>query len=186
MQPTINHTGSLTDELHHRLLGRPCKALPTTIAAEAITNKVVLEILFSFIYNGEEPLRWRAAWAIEKVCKQHPQLVLSERERMKSLAMQTDTPDGLRRLLLSILHQLPSDADLDVVFFNFLLDKMVDLQSPPGVQSLAMKLAYRQSKIDYDLSEEFLCIIQNMEQDFYSAGVKSVIRNCLRQKRRNA
>ena len=172
----------MTDELHHRLLGRPCKALPTTIAAEAITNKVVLEILFSFIYNGEDPLRWRAAWAIEKVCKQHPQLVLSEREQMKSLAMQTDTPDGLRRLLLSILHQLPSDADLDVVFFNFLLDKMVDLQSPPGVQSLAMKLAYRQSKSDSDLHKEFLSIVHNMELDYYSAGVRSVAHNCLKCK----
>ena len=172
----------MTDELHHRLLGRPCKALPTTIAAEAITNKVVLEILFSFIYNGEDPLRWRAAWAIEKVCKQHPQLVLSERERMKSLAMQTDTPDGLRRLLLSILHQLPSDADLDVVFFNFLLDKMVDLQSPPGVQSLAMKLAYRQSKSDSDLHKEFLSIVHNMELVYYSAGVRSVAHNCLKCK----
>jgi hypothetical protein len=101
---------------------------------------------------------------------------------MKALAMQDDTPDGLCRLTLGILYHLPDDEDLDVAFFNFLLDVMLNLQSPPGVQSLAMKLAYRQSKSDGDLHKEFLCIIRNLELDYYSAGVRSVVKKCLKGK----
>ena len=181
----MNHIESLTNELHCRLLGRPCKTLPTTIAAEAITDKTTLDTLFTFIYNGDDPLRWRAAWALEKVSRQHPSLIADERKHIKALAMQSDTPNGLRRLLLNILIHLPDEIDLDVSFFNFLLDKMLDLRSSSGVQALAMKLAYRLSKVDYDLHEEFLCIIQNMELDFYSAGVKAVANNCLRNKKRD-
>lgn len=175
----MSNAESPIDSLRLRLMGRPCKALPTTIAAEAIADEKMLDTLLSFVYHGDGPLRWRAAWALEKVAGQCPSLLIGERARMKALAMQADTPDGLRRLLLGILHHLPDEKDLDVAFFNFLLDKMLDLQTPPGVQALAMKLACRQSKSDNDLHKEFLCIVRNMELDYYSAGVKAVVRSLI-------
>ena len=175
----MSNSESLSDSLRLRLLGRPCKALPAAIAAEAIADEKVLDTLLSFVYHGDDPLRWRAAWALEKVAGQCPSLLIGEGARMKALVMQADTPDGLRRLLLGILHHLPDEKDLDVPFFNFLLDKMLDLQAPPGVQALAMKLACRQSKSDNDLHHEFLCIVRNMELDYYSAGVKAVVRSLI-------
>ena len=178
----MNNAESLTDNLRLRLMERPCKALPAAIATEAIADEKVLDTLLSFVYHGDDPLRWRAAWALEKVAGQCPSLLIDERSRMKALAMQDDTPDGLCRLTLGILYHLPDDEDLDVAFFNFLFDVMIDLQSPPGVQSLAMKLAYRQSKSNSDLHKEFLCIIRSMELDYYSAGVRSVAKKCLKGK----
>ena len=171
---------SLIDHLQQRLQARPSKALATTLATEAMTNHKTLEILFSFIYDGDNSLRWRAAWTLEMVSKGKPSLVVNERKQIKTLAMQSSTPEGLRRLLFSILHHLPEEPNLDVEFFNFLLDKMLDPKSPPGVQALAMKLAERMSRINGELHKEFLCIVSNMETDYYSAGVKSVIRNCLK------
>lgn len=173
---------SLHESLCLCLSARPCKTLITTIAAEAMADKMILDALLSFLHEREDSLRWRAAWALEKVAGQCPSLLIGERSRMKALAMQADTPDGLRRLLLGILHYLPDDEDFDIAFFNFLLDVMIDLQSPSGVQSLAMKLAYRQSKSDSDLHKEFLCIIRSMELDYYSAGVRSVAKKCLKGK----
>ena len=178
----MNNAESLTDSLRLRLSARPCKTLITTIAAEAMADKMVLDALLSFLHEREDSLRWRAAWALEKVASQCPSLLIDESARMKALAMQADTPDGLRRLLLGTLHHLSNEEDLDVAFFNFLLEEMIDLQSPPGVQSLAMKLAYRQSKSDSDLHKEFLSIVHNMELDYYSAGVRSVAHNCLKCK----
>ena len=173
---------SLHESLRLRLSARPCKTLITTIAAEAMADKMILDALLSFLHEREDSLRWRAAWALEKVAGQCPSLLIDERARMKALAMQDDTPDGLRRLILGILYHLTDDEDFDVAFFNFLLDVMLNLQSPPGVQSLAMKLAYRQSKSDGDLHKEFLCIIRNIELDYYSAGVRSVVKKCLKGK----
>ena len=173
---------SLHESLRLRLSARPCKTLITTIAAEAMADKMILDALLSFLHEREDSLRWRAAWALEKVAGQCPSLLIDERARMKALAMQADTPDGLRRLTLGILHHLPDDEDFDVAFFDFLLDVMIDLQSPSGVQSLAMKLAYRQSKSDGDLHKEFLCIIRNLELDYYAVGVRSVVKKCLKGK----
>ena len=163
-------------------MSRPSKTLITAIATEAIADKMLLDALLSLMCNEENSLRWRAAWALEKVAGQCPSLLIDESARMKALAMQDDTPDGLRRLLLGILHHLPDDEDFDIAFFIFLLDVMIDLQSPSGVQSLAMKLAYRQSKSDSDLHKEFISIVHNMELDYYSAGVRSVAHNCLKCK----
>lgn len=178
----MNPSESLLVSLRSRLLARPCKTLITTIAAEAEADKMVFDALLSLMYNGEHPLPWRAAWALEKVAGQCPSLLLGERPRMKALAMRDDTPGGLLRLLLGILHHLPEEKDLDVAFFNFLLDKMLDLQTPPGAQALAMKMACRQSKSDNDLHKEFLSILHNMELEYYSSGVKSVVHNCQKAK----
>ena len=178
----MNNAESLTDSLRLSLMSRPSKTLITAIATEAIADKMLLDALLSFLHDGEDSLRWRAAWVLEKVSSRCPSLLIDEGPRMKALAMQADTPDGLRRLLLGILHHLPNDEDFDVAFFNFLLDVMLSLQSPPGVQSLAMKLAYRQGKSNSDLHKEFLCIIRNLEFDYYSAGVRSVAKKCLEGK----
>ena len=168
--------------LRQRLLGRPSKALTLALAAEAMADGEVLDALFRLVYEGEDPLRWRVAWVLEKVSAERPSLVSGECSALMQLAMQADAPDGLCRLLLGILYNLPDAEALDVPFFNFLLDRMCDLQSPPGVQSLAMKLACRMSRIDPELHREFLCILRNMELDYYSAGVKAVVRHCLKKK----
>ena len=170
----------LEKTLKQRLSRHPDKSLTMAIAAEAMVDEVLLNALIRLLYSGEGPLRWRTAWVLEKVSALNPALLLGNYSDMRQLAMQSDVPNGLRRLLLSILYHLPYDGDLDVTFFNFLLDSMCDLQSPPGVQALAMKLAYRMSRVDSDLHQEFLCIVRNLELDYYSAGLRSVARNCLR------
>lgn len=181
MTMTMNATGDWDKTLRQRLSGRPDKVVTLAVAAEAIADEAVLDALVRFVYSDEDPLRWHAAWALEKVSALRPSLLLDVQGDMRQLAMQADIPSGLRRLLLGILHNLPHDEALDVAFFNFLLDRMCDLQSPPGVQALAMKLACRMSRVDPDLHQEFLCIVRGLELDYYSAGLRSAARNCLRR-----
>ena len=178
----MNPPESLLASLRLRLSGRPCKTQITTLAAKAIAERMMLDAWLSLMYNGENSLRWRAAWAIEKVAEQCPSLIIFERDNIKFLVMQNDIPGGLRRLLLGVLCHLPDEENFDVAFFNFLLDTMLDLQSPSGVQALAMKLACRVSQANQDLHKEFLCIVRNMELDYYSAGVRAVVKNCLKGK----
>lgn len=155
---------------------RPNKSTTLALAHEAIANSAVLAQMLQIISEGTNPMRWQAAWVIEKVALLQPTLLIDERNRLIHLAMRTDTPSGLRRLLLTTLHHLPDEEELNVAFFNFLLDQMLNLQSPPGVQAIAMKLAERQSRTEPVLHDEFLCIIRNMELDYYPAAVRSVVR----------
>ena len=172
------------DTLRDRLSGRPSKALTLTVASQAVADGAVLDSLFRCVYKGDERLRWRAAWVLVKVSEQAPSLLAAEHAALVQLAMQPDISEGLRRLLLGICYNMPCEEEFDVAFFNFLIEAMVSLQSPPGVQSLAMKLAARMSRVDEALHEEFCCIVQNMKLDYYSVGVRSVARHCLKKKNR--
>ena len=171
------------ETLCSRLQGNLGKQCIMEVAAEAISDTSMLEALFRLMSEGNASLRWRAAWAVEKVSLMRPLLLTPWRGNIVGWVMSADVPDGFRRLSLSILYNLPAEEGLDVALFNSLLDRMVDLQSPPGVQALSMKLASRMSLVEASLHEEFLCILRSMELEYYSAGVKSVVRNCLKKKK---
>lgn len=156
------------------LTSRPNKATILTLAQEAIADAAMLAELLHLVYEGPHPVCWHAAWVIEKVAQQQPSLLTGERPRLVNQSIHPDTPDGLRRLLLTTLHHLPDETEIDVEFFNFLLDKMIDLQSPPAVQAIAMKLAMCLSRTEPALHDELLCIIRNMELDYYPPALRSV------------
>ena len=179
----MNTASGLEESIQQRLSDRPSKSRTMAMAAEAMDNETVRYALAHIIYKGEDPLRWRAAWVLEKVSETRPSLLVDERKNIRQLAMRTDTPSGLCRLLLGILLNLSDDEILDVAFFNFLLDRMCDLQSPPGVQALAMKLAFRMSQVEPELHDEFCCILRNIELEYYSPGLRSVVRNCLKRRK---
>ena len=173
----------LIDILSGHLLGNLNKERITKLAVEAVNDGAVLDALFQLMSDKNPSLRWRAAWAMEKVSRLQPSLLQTSHRKITEMAVSPDIADGHRRLLLGILYNLPNGEELDVKLFNYLLDKMTDLKSPSSVQALSMKLASRMSLMNRDLHNEFLCIIRNMDLEYYSAGVKSVVRNCLKKKR---
>ena len=177
-----NPAVSFVETLRMRLQKPPSKSLILEIATEAVNDAFVLNALFQLMASGDKSLRWRAAWAVEKVASMHPSLLIGKYDEIRGWVLSTDTSDSFKRLLLGVLYHLPKREALDVELFNFLLDKMVDLQSPSSVQALSMKLASRMSCMDADLHDEFLCILRNMCLEFYSAGVRAAVRNCLKEK----
>ena len=178
----IKENETLEANLKDRLSGRPSKALTLTIAYEAIEDGDTLQALLQLIHEADDSLRWRAAWVLEKVAEQCPSLLIDQRKEITSLAIRSDVPYGLKRLLLGILYNLPPAEEVDVALLNCLLDTMVCLQAPPGVQALAMKLAARICSADEDLHGEFKCIVQSMELEHYSPGVRAAARHCLKNK----
>lgn len=161
---------------------RPSKSSTLAIAHNAIADATLLAHQLLIVYEGNGPERWHAAWIIEKVALQQPMLLLSERQHLVRLAMNADIPHGLRRLLLTTIHHLPAEVEIDVPFFNFLLQQMTDLQSPPAVQAIAMKLAERHSRTEPALHDEFLCIVRNIELDYYPPALRSVARRYIKKR----
>lgn len=170
---------SVVVDLCERLSGRPSKGMTLALAREAMDDAQLLAALLEIVYGDTGSLRWRAAWVLEKVSGQCPSLLVGERSEISKLVTQSGLPHGLRRLLLGVLYNLPEAKDVDVVLLNYLLDTMCDSQGPPGVQALAMKLAFRMCSTDADLYGEFCTIVQEMEMEYCSAGVKAAARNCL-------
>ena len=178
----IKEDDTLLAELKERLSGRPSKALTLAIAHEAIDDGETMHALLHLIHVADDSLRWRAAWVLEKVTEQCPSLLIGQRDEIATLVICPDVPYGLKRLLLGILYNLPSAEEVDVALLNSLLDTMVCLQAPPGVQALAMKLAAQICSADEDLQDEFKCIVQSMELEYYSPGVRAAARQCLKNK----
>ena len=163
------------------LTSRPNKATTLALAHEAMDDDAVLTELLHLVYEGPHPVCWHAAWVIEKVAQQHPLLLTNERTRLVNRTLHPDTPDGLCRLLLTTLHHLPDDKEINVEFFNFLLDKMTNIQTAPAVQAIAMKLAERISSTEPSLHDEFLCIIHNMEFAYYPPALRSVAQRYIKK-----
>ena len=183
MSADYGHNGdALRGSLEERLSGRPSIALTLAIAHEAIGDEQVLQALLSLIYTAGDPLRWRVAWVLVKVSEECPALLIGERGELSALAIRPDVPYGLKRLLFGVLYNMPDAEEVDVALLNCLLDTMVCLQAPPGVQALAMKLAARICSTDEGLWSEFCCIVQSMELEYYSPGVRTSVRHCLKNK----
>ena len=185
MLPEMVMDGSscMADGISGRLLSNLNKGCIMEIAVEAVADDAILQALFHLMADDNPSLRWRAAWALEKVSRLQPSLLRTRHRELTEMTVSPDITDGHRRLLLGILYNLPNEEELNVKLFNYLLYKMTDLKSPSGVQALSMKLASRMSLIDDDLHDEFLCIVRNMDLEYYSAGVKSIARNYLKKKR---
>lgn len=159
------------------------KSHTLALAHDAIADTTVLAQQLRIVYEGADPECRQSAWVIEKVALQAPLLLLGERPRLMRLAMHADSSYGLRRLLLSTLYHLPDVEELNIAFLNYLLQQMVDLQSPPAVQAIAMKLAERHSRTEPALHDEFLCIVRNIELDYYPPALRSVARRYIKGKR---
>lgn len=180
----MNGPRDMQMDLRTRLTGRPSKEQTLTLAREALADAEVLKALLSLLYEGDDPVRWRAAWVLEKVSERQPSLLANERNSIVVIVTNENGPYGLRRLLMGILHNLPDDGEINVELLNYLLATMLDLKAPPGVQSLAMKLAARISSRHEELYEEFCCIVRNMELEYYSPGVRSAVKQCLKKKKK--
>lgn len=177
-----NSTTIPVEALRMRLQKPPGKFLVWEIATEAMNDASVLDALFQLMGEGDASLCWRAAWIVEKVSATCPSMLVGRRREIRDWVLSAGIADSFRRLLLGTLYHLPDEDALDVELLNFLLDRMVDLQSSSAVQALSVKLASRMSRIDADLHDEFLCILRNICLEYYPSGVRAAVRNCLKEK----
>ncbi len=180
----MNVAKDIREGLYIRLSGHPSKELILAVSREALADSEVLKALLTLLYEGDNPARWRSAWVLEKVSSRQPSLIAKECSNIVAMVTKEDVPNGLRRLLMGILYNLPDDEEIDVELLNYLLAAMLDLKTPPGVQALAMKLAARISYRHEDLHKEFCCIVNNMELEYYSPGMRSAVRQCMKKKKK--
>ena len=88
---------------------------------------------------------------------------------------------GSKRLLLSILYHAPATKVPSVALLNFCLDAMLSPQESIGVQSLAIRMAYRLCEPEPELLYELRTILESTETEMYSTAVKSAVRNTLKK-----
>jgi hypothetical protein len=138
------------------------------------------EPLYSLVTNKETKLSWRAAWACEKLSELTPEWFIPKYDEIVCLTLSMKH-SGTKRLLLSILYNLPVPAEFPVELYNFCLEKMLSPDEAIAIQALCIKLAYKIALKEPELLCEIRLYLENAETEYFSTGVKNCIRNVLKK-----
>lgn len=94
-------------------------------------------------------------------------------------AMKTDN-SSVRRLTLNIIERLKIDKDdLRTDFLDFCFEHMLNLEEPPGIQSICMKLACRMCRFYPELKDELRRTLEGMEIEYYKPAIKCIRKRIL-------
>ncbi len=138
------------------------------------------EDIYRLTYDEKQTVSWRAIWVCEKLSEIHPDwFILLYDEIIQRLI--DCTHDGSKRLLLSILYNIPIPTPISVDLLNYCLDHMLSPQESIGVQALSIRIAYLLCRKEPELLQELQLILENTELDFYSTGVRTTVRNTLKK-----
>lgn len=149
-----------------------------------IARKIELEpesfpILYALANADGSRIAYRALWVCEKLSEKHPNWFTRFYNEPTEKLTQCKH-EGSRRLLLSILYNLPVPTNLPIQLLNYCFDHMLQPQESIAVQALSIKNAYNLCRLEPDLMNELKSVLENAEIDYYSPGVQAAIRNTLK------
>ncbi len=155
------------------------------IALTVYDDVANFQTVFDLIFDKDEKVAWRAAWACEKMIQKFPEFI-DEIKKMQitNLALTTKY-EGIRRLSLSILLSLPISSTINVDLINTCFEWMLSDKQPIAVQSLSLKLLVRFCKIEPDLKPELIAYLENFDSDLLAPGMISSRRNALKELNKN-
>ena len=136
--------------------------------------------MYKLTFDSKRLVSWRALWVCEKLSEVHPGWFVPLREELTGRLLSC-THDGSKRLLLSILFNLPVQEPVSVPLLNFCFDRMFSPAESIGVQALCIKTAYRLCQKESELLGELRIILESVETEFFSKGVTTTIRNKLKK-----
>lgn len=139
-----------------------------------------LEKVFRMIFDENQPLSWHAAWIIEKVSEKNPSLITFDKNFQLVNLVLINRHQGLQRICLSILYNLPIYQPISIEFVNKCFEWMLSPKSSIGVQALSMKILLRISEIEKDFRSELTVCLENTDDELYSAGFRASKRTVLK------
>ena len=129
-------------------------------------------IVYRLIFELDEKVRLRAAWACHRISDKHPEWFTEKHfNELSSLAISTKN-SGLQRGCLGIISNMKLPNSIPVEFINACFDWMVSPKSAIAVQALSMKILYAICKIEPDFKQELQANLQNIDFENYSPGFK--------------
>jgi len=139
------------------------------------------QLIFQLIFDADNKVAWRAAWACAKVSEKHPDW-FAEIQVLEIMKFTVSvTHGGVHRGCLSILSNLPLPNPIPVDFINACFDWMTSPKFPIAVQSLSMKILYSICQREPELSIELIAYLENVDFESYSAGFNSTRKNILKK-----
>ncbi|MDL2213445.1 hypothetical protein LJC29_05695, partial [Bacteroides sp. OttesenSCG-928-N06] len=162
------------------LSGSLCKANIDSIVKSVDSYPEDFDTIYQLMNDPEIKVSWRAAWACEKIAEIRPSLFVGKEEELINKLIASNH-DGTKRLLLSIIYDLPVPEPLPVNLLDYCFSHMYAPDESVGVQSLCIKMAYMLCRKEPDLLHELKLYMENTELEYYSTAIKTCTRNILKK-----
>lgn len=168
------------ETLHSALCVHISQFSANQLAWEIAQDNELFQALHSIAMTDDSLAANRALWVCEKLSEKYPGLFVPCYDDLtdRLLASSNDTA---RRLLLSILFNLPVPTPLPIHLLNYCFDHLLNPKDSIAVQALCIKLAYQLCRQQPELQQELQVILENADATLYSPGVQSAIRSTLRK-----
>lgn len=150
------------------------------LVLQVIDEPVRFDELFQLIYDSNEKIAWRAAWACHKISEKRPAWFSDEKITTLISFLLLTRHDGVLRGCMSILNQVDFRKSITVDLINFCYDRMLSPSSSIAVQALSMKILYKICIVEPDLKTELLAYLENIDIECYSKGFQSTRKNILK------
>ncbi len=142
------------------------------IINEALNNSQCLHLLLEIALYSNRPKSWRAAWIVDKINDNNPELIEPYISRM-IIQLKKETGSSKKRQFLKLisLHKMPPEHH------SFLLEYCIkcftSAGEPIAVRVYALQVLYNISEKEPELKSELFSIIQHEIELHSSAGIKS-------------
>ena len=138
----------------------------------------------SFMHDEDYQVARNALWTLTKATDEELSSLQPILNELIDLAITTDN-SSVRRLSMNVIERLKITEDnLRTDFLDFCFDHAIDPAEYPGIQSLAIKLAYKMCSFYPELKAELILTLENMQIEYYKPAVKSIRNRILKGKYR--
>ncbi len=144
--------------------------------------------LMEIALNNPERKTWRAAYLVDKIHDDYPELILPYIEKMiHQLEVEKNTSKKRHYLKLLSMNKIPKKHFVFLV--DYCLNTVSSDKEPPAVRVHAMQVLYNISEKEPDLKPEILSVIENEMEMHPTPGIRTrgsklvvKLRNQLHQK----
>jgi len=141
-----------------------------------------LDTLMTIAFDDSRNENWRAAWMVDKIHEQHPELVSPYLQAMTSFVLTTQNTGKKRHLLKLIsLNDIP-DENM-ALLLNYGIEVFTNAAEPVAVRVHAMQILFNIAQKEPDFSGELIELIEHEMEYHGSAGLTSRGRKLLKKLR---
>jgi hypothetical protein len=112
-----------------------------------------MDLLWDWLNNAQDPLKWRSAWVFEEACILNSELLIKYKDRIAQLFPTLDHVP-LRRMLGNILSKTEIPEDYESEILDASLTWLQDPEMPAAVRVHCMTIVFNLSKKYPELQQE--------------------------------
>lgn len=169
----------MDSDLRHILGGRTGRQTILSLRDRCAADDSARNTLLSLVFDSDSRVAYNALWILTHFSAKDKECLAKIRNQLIDRMLQTDHT-GQRRLILSLLDSIKTDADdVRTDYLDFCLST-INSTEPYGVRALCLKQAYAMCRLYPDLLPELTNEIALMDSGTLSPGLLSVRRKVIK------